>query len=96
MPPSGGWIMAIRKRAGALSAHEKRIVKALLAKGWRNQDIQALVNIDLAATVNGARITGVKQNQAQQAATDEEVELFQIKSVRSMPGQGSTFSTTKG
>ncbi len=32
--------MAGRKREGALTKDEKRIVKALLADGWRNQDIQ--------------------------------------------------------
>ena len=33
--------MAARKRGGGLNADEKRIVKALLAEGMRNQDIQA-------------------------------------------------------
>lgn len=37
--------MVGRKREGALSKDEKKIVKALLGKGWRNQDIQALLNI---------------------------------------------------
>ena len=34
--------MAIRRREGGLKGDEKRIVKALLAGGMRNQDIQAL------------------------------------------------------
>jgi hypothetical protein len=52
----------MRSKRGALTADETRIVKALLAKGWRNQDIQALVNFGRKATVNGGRITGVKQS----------------------------------
>jgi len=37
--------MAKRNKKGALTAEEKRIAKVLLAKGYRNQDIQALINI---------------------------------------------------
>lgn len=68
--------MARRSRKGALNAQEKKIVKALLAKGWRNQDIQALVNTGRAATINSARITGVKQDAQQKLASDDEVEFF--------------------
>lgn len=71
--------MAARSKDGALTAAEKKIVKALLSKGWRNQDIQALVNHERTATINSARITGVKQDKNQKAASDEEVEFFQIK-----------------
>ncbi|MCY4239257.1 MAG: DUF3644 domain-containing protein [Rhodospirillaceae bacterium] len=71
--------MAGRKREGALTKDEKRIVKALLAQGWRNQDIQALVNIGRKATINSARITGVKQDTKQKAATNDEVAFFEIK-----------------
>lgn len=63
----------------SLTAEEKRIAKALLAGGWRNQDIQALVNIGRDATINGGRITGVKQDDAQEAASKEEVDFFQLK-----------------
>src|SRR5262245_10409025 len=42
-------------------------------------DIQALVNVGRSATINSARITEVKEDQAQKTATDEEVEFFQIK-----------------
>ena len=62
-----------------MTADEKKIVKALLAKGWRNQDIQALVNIGRRATINSARITEVKVAQKQKAATDEELEFYKIK-----------------
>jgi len=71
--------MTLRKKQGALKAEEKKIVKALLNKGWRNQDIQALVNIGRTATINSARITEVKKNAAQRAATDEEVAFFEIR-----------------
>jgi hypothetical protein len=71
--------MAGRKREGALSKDEQEVVKALLGKGWRNQDIQALLNIGRAATVNSARITEVKKNAEQKPASDDEVAFFQIK-----------------
>jgi hypothetical protein len=71
--------MVLRKKQGALKAEEKRVVKALLNRGWRNQDIQALINIGRDATINGARITEVKGNAAQRVANDEEVEFFQIR-----------------
>jgi hypothetical protein len=71
--------MAQRKSQGALRADEKRVVKALVNKGWRNQDIQALVNLGRDATVNSARITEVKKSPNQRAATDEEVDFFQIR-----------------
>jgi len=36
--------MAKKGTGGGLTAEERRITKALLAKRWRNQDIQALLN----------------------------------------------------
>ena len=84
------------QREGALSRDEKKIVKALLAKGRRNQDIQALVNIGRQATVNSARITEVKKDQRQQLADDDEVAFFEIKK-HSFDGKTSLIaSTTKG
>lgn len=53
--------MVVRKREGSLSKEEKSVVKALLNKGWRNQDIQSLLNKHRKATVNSARITEVKK-----------------------------------
>ena len=70
--------MPVRKKAGALTAEEKPIVKALLARKWRNQDIQDLLNRGRAATVNSARITEVKQSNVK-AAGDDEVEFFTAK-----------------
>lgn len=71
--------MAIRNKAGALTAHERKIVKALLNMGLRNQDIQALVNVGRPATINSARITEVKKNKRQSIASDEEVEFYKIR-----------------
>ena len=71
--------MVRRDPAGALTEEEKRIVKALLHQGWRNQDIQALVNIGRKATINSARITEVKYDEEQEPSEDDEVEFYQIK-----------------
>lgn len=71
--------MSRKKKQGALTKPEKGIVKALLLKGWRNQDIQALINIGRAATINSARITGVKQDSSQKPSTDDQVEFYKIK-----------------
>ena len=71
--------MAIQKKGGSLTAEEKRIVKALLGEGWRNQDIQALVNIGRHTTVNSARITGVKQSTSIKPASPDEVVFYKKK-----------------
>src|SRR5208283_3268921 len=57
---------------------EKRIVKALIAKGWRSQDIHASINIGRQTTVNFGRISGVKNDANQQPATGEEVAYFML------------------
>ena len=80
--------MATRKKEGALTAHEKKIVKALLDKGRRNQDIQALINLGRSATINSARITEVKKNKKQKAASDDEVTFFEIKKQSIDPSTG--------
>ena len=69
----------MRKPEGALSKEETQIVKALLRKGWRNQDIQALLNIGRKATINSARITEVKQSKSILPASDDVVEFFIIR-----------------
>ncbi len=68
--------MVVRYAEGRLSKTERPIVKALLARGWRNQDIQALVNAGRKATINSARITEVKHDQALQAADDDDVDFY--------------------
>lgn len=68
--------MAIRKKGGGLNNDEKRVVKALLADGWRNQDIQALVNMGRSVTINSARITGVKQDDNVKPASADDVTFY--------------------
>ncbi len=68
--------MAIKKKDGGLTKEEKPIVKALLKKNWRNQDIQALINIGRKATINSARITGVKQDDTIKPSSNEKVDFF--------------------
>lgn len=72
-------LIRVRNRDGALSGDEKKIVKALLNDGWRNQDIQALLNTGRYATVNSARITEVKQDASIIPADQEEVDYFKAK-----------------
>jgi hypothetical protein len=40
------------KKSTALTDEEKRVVKALLAEGMRNQDIHALINYERSVTVS--------------------------------------------
>jgi hypothetical protein len=68
-----------RKAEGRLTRAEAVVVKALLAKGWRNQDIQALVNVGRPATINSARVTEVKQNARIAAASEEAVAFYIAK-----------------
>lgn len=71
--------MVLRNKDGALTEAEKRVVKSLLNKGWRNQDIQAFINIGRPVTINSARITEVKKNDQIFPANEDEVEFFKIK-----------------
>ena len=68
-----------RKPEGALTDYEKRIVKGLLSRGDRNQDIQALINLGRKATVNSARITEVKQDETIVPAPEAELDFFKRK-----------------
>lgn len=68
-----------RRREGALSDEEKKIIKGLLAKGERNQDIQALVNLGRDSTINSARVTEVKQDDTILAASDDELDFFRAR-----------------
>lgn len=71
--------MVIRKKEGTLTVEEQHIVKALLEEGCRNQDIQALVNIGRNATINSARITGVKNDPDIEPASADEVNFYKKK-----------------
>lgn len=83
--------MPVRRREGALTTEEKRIVKSLLAQRWRNQDIQALVNIGRIATINSARITEVKQNDHIRPESEDAVEFFKVKKHAYDPKTGLNF-----
>ena len=69
----------MKKKYLPLSDEEKRIIKALISKGYRNQDIQALVNQGRSTTINFARIAEIKKNNSQNTATDDELEYFKKK-----------------
>lgn len=62
--------------AASLTDFEKRVVKALFAKNWRNQDIHAWINSGRNPTVNFARIAAVKKDGEQEKGTEEEVAFF--------------------
>ncbi|WGR94389.1 DUF3644 domain-containing protein [Bradyrhizobium sp. ISRA443] len=68
-----------KKAPTALTDEEKRVIKALLAEGMRNQDILTLVNYERSATINFGRIAGVKKNADITPASAEEVALFRRK-----------------
>lgn len=68
--------MVYRNPDGALTEDEKGIVKALLRDGWRNQDIQALLNMGRKATINSARITEVRQNDEIVPCSNEHLQYF--------------------
>jgi Domain of unknown function (DUF3644) len=63
----------------SLTDEEKRVVKAMLAAGERNQDIHALINYERAHTINFGRIAGIKKNASIQPASAEEVAFFKRK-----------------
>jgi hypothetical protein len=71
--------MSVRKKEGALTAEEKRVVKALILRGWRHQDIQALVNIGRVATINSGRISEMKQDKHVTPAADDQVAFYQLR-----------------
>ncbi len=67
------------KKPTTLTDEEKRVAKALLADGMRNQDIHALINYERPATVNFGRIAGVKSNNKISPASPEEVAFYKRK-----------------
>ena len=80
--------MAKRSKQGSLAAPEKRVAKALLQRGWRNQDIQDLINQGRTATINSARITEVKKNEGQKCASEKETNLYIAKKAAIDPKTG--------
>ncbi|MBQ3817920.1 MAG: DUF3644 domain-containing protein [Acetobacter sp.] len=65
-----------RNSKGSLTEEEQRIIKALLDRKWRNQDIQDLINRGRPSTINSARITEVKQNNLIKPASENDVDFF--------------------
>ena len=63
----------------ALTDEEKRVIKALIADGMRNQDIHTLINYERKATINFGRIAGIKKNALISPASAEEVAFFKKK-----------------
>ncbi|MGY8637725.1 DUF3644 domain-containing protein [Bradyrhizobium sp. 14AA] len=62
-----------------LTDEERRVIKALLAEGMRNQDIHTLINYERAATINFGRIAGIKKDSGIAPASPEEVAFFKRK-----------------
>ena len=71
--------MAKKASKTTLTTLEKSVIKALLSEGWRNQDIQALINTGRPASVNFGRISGIKANATIALATKQQVEAFRRK-----------------
>lgn len=71
--------MAKKQSKSALTPLEKSVIKALLDDGWRNQDIQTLINTGRPASVNFGRISGIKADGTIVPATKQQVESFQSK-----------------
>src|SRR5438105_2791350 len=63
----------------ALTDEEKRVIKALLAEGIRNQDVHTLINYERGATINFGRIAGIKKDTGISPASAEEVAFFKRK-----------------
>jgi hypothetical protein len=81
--------MVQKHKSGSLTAEERKVVKALLDKRWRNQDIQALINSGgRESTVNSARVTGVKQDRNILAASQEEVDAYVARKQAFDPATG--------
>lgn len=66
-----------KNHKGNITSEEKKIAKALLDKGLRQQDITYLLNIGRETTLNNARI-GEARNYTKKA-TEKELEQFEIK-----------------
>jgi Protein of unknown function (DUF3644) len=71
--------MAKKASKSTLTPTEKSVIKALLNEGWRNQDIQALINVGRAASINFGRISTIKSNDTIVPASKPQVEAFRRK-----------------
>jgi hypothetical protein len=75
------------KTATTLTDEEKRVVKALVAEGMRNQDIHALINYERPVTVNFGRIAGVKKNDKIVRPLPKKSHFFAARSTASIPSR---------
>lgn len=71
--------MTKKTSQSSLTPTEKSVIKALLVEGWRNQDIQALINTGRPASINFGRISGIKADQSIAPATKQQVDAFRHK-----------------
>ena len=62
-----------------LTQIEKSVIKTLLNEGWRNQDIQVLINTGRPASINFGRISTIKEDDDILPASKQQVEAFQQK-----------------
>ena len=65
-----------KKKEGRLTDAEKPLVKAMLGRKMRNQDIQHIVSQGRVATINSARITEVKQNNEITPASEKDLDTY--------------------
>ena len=73
--------MTNKPSKSTLTANEKAVIKALLNDGWRNQDVQALINVGRAASINFGRISAIKKSATIEPASKLQVENFRHKKV---------------
>jgi hypothetical protein len=71
--------MAKKQSKTALTPLERSVIKALLQDGWRNQDIQVLINTGRPASINFGRISGIKADDTIVPASKQQVEAFRHK-----------------
>ncbi|PZW41363.1 hypothetical protein C8P66_12171 [Humitalea rosea] len=71
--------MTIKLSGTTLTPLEKSVIKALINDGWRNQDIQTLINTGRVASINFGRISGVKKATNIIPATKQQVDIFRHK-----------------
>lgn len=71
--------MPRKDQRGSLTDYEKRVVKTLLEKQWRNQDIIHLINQGRDGTANIGRVTDTKNNDQIHFLSDDDLEFYIAK-----------------
>ena len=62
-----------------LTPIEKSVIRALLNEGWRNQDVQALINTGRPASINFGRIAEIRADDTVVPATKPQLDAFRHK-----------------